>query len=290
MSLNPRSSADRTSADRTIPDRTPADRRTSSTVKPRFRLRRAPLSGTASPDAPAEARAGYVFEPVAPAAGGPVDEAMLAALSDDMDATLDEELFPTLTEVIPADGPTAPIARTAFDGRDAGPASTEPLELADALAAADLDDITDLTDILDVPVVPDATAAAADVQDASGAADAPADVADRAVAHRANWDAALHRTQTELLERLLLRSDELIDVQLRHALAAELAGRCDELVAETRARFDRLAADLQSAVSSMVSELVVRMVEDELDRMRALPTSLPPTSPPAGGTAPTSSR
>ena len=247
-------------------------------MKPRFRLRRAPPPGDASPDAPAEGRTGYVLEPVSPAASGPVDEALLAALSDDIDATLDDELFPTLTEVI------APDTDSLSADREAVAAPNDPLALADAIASADLGDITDLTDILDVP--DGEPAAAQEAQDP----------------HRANWDAALQRTQTELLERLLLRSDELIDVQLRHALAAELAGRCDELVAETRDRFDRLGADLQSALSSMVSELVVRMVEDELDRMRALqpgpprgsthaqppaPSTEAPTVPPSGGTAST---
>ena len=261
-------------------------------MKPRFRLRRAPLPADTSPDAPPPSRAGYVFEPVVPAGGGPVDEALLAALSDDIDATLDDELFPTLTEVIPLGTPSAPI-----DG-EAPPTPPDPLALSDAIAAADLGDITDLTGILDsddapTGVFPTAAAPTADAPTADAPMHPSGAPKDLDAAHRANWDAALQRTQTDLLERLLLRSDDLIDLQLRHALAAELAGRCDELVAETRERFDRLAADLQSALGSMVSELVVRMVEDELDRMRTLQPGPPQDSapaPPPGATAPTSFR
>ncbi len=71
-----------------------------------------------------------------------------------------------------------------------------------------------------------------------------------------DWPRLALRVQENVLERLLGRSAELMDAQLRASLQAVI-GRAAE----------SLAADLRSTLEQLIRDLVARAVSDELARL-----------------------
>lgn len=71
-----------------------------------------------------------------------------------------------------------------------------------------------------------------------------------------DWSQLALRVQENVLERLLSRSDALLDAQLRSSLQAVI-GRATE----------SLAADLSTALEQLIRDIVARAVTEELTRV-----------------------
>jgi len=100
-----------------------------------------------------------------------------------------------------------------------------------------------------------------------GGADLPASLAE------VDWAALAQQVQDNVFERLMQRSTQLFDTQVRAAITPVL---------DRAAR--QLSADLESALTQLTRELVERAIADELARVHAeiAARSATPSGPGAG--------